>query len=361
MKRKLFVMISYLSTICILAVIMSGCAGVNGRRSETTKIPIMIYRPAAIDIRARNIDKIAVAAFKGEDGHGAKAANTFTRILTDTLIYEVKGPMEVDRDLLVNGLALKTLLEKSMIQKIGKALEVDAFFLGEVKKREIKEEVYNKVVTEKEGTGDYEFIKDKSGKLEYKEKIKKKDVELECKARVGKIEIQFELYDSKSGNLIFDRTECLTEEVDAFCYKINLDPEELSEEKEEILLDELVQELCSGFVKQLTPTSRTELMIFEKIPSADTFSNYLFRIGIDYAKMGEWPRAIDSFKQCRDKNREKSEAHYNLGVAYKGYGWFEKALGEFIEANNKMHKNLYNEAIQKTKKLINDSKKRTKD
>lgn len=357
MKRKLFIMISYLSIICFFTAFINGCAGLNGRKSETTKIPIMIYRPAEIDIRARNIDKIAVAAFISKDNYGIKAAEIFSMTLADTLIYEVKGPMDVERDLLVNGIALKPLMEKSMLNEIGRALEVDAFFLGEVLKREIKEEIYSKVVTEKEGTGDYEYIQNESGKLEKKEKVTKKDVELECKARVGKIEILFKLYDSKTGNLIFEKKEALTEEVDAFCYKIDLSPEEMSEEKEEVLLDELVQELCIGFVKQITPTSKTEFVIFEKVPDADTFSNYLFRIGIDYAKMGEWPRAIDSFKQCKDKNRDKSEAYYNLGVAYKGYGWFSNALSEFIEANNRTEKKLYNEAIEKTRKLLEDSKK----
>jgi len=52
-------------------------------------------------------------------------------------------------------------------------------------------------------------------------KEKKVDVEMECKARVGKVTIQFTLYDSKTGNPVIDKTESLSEEVDAFCYRTN--------------------------------------------------------------------------------------------------------------------------------------------
>ncbi len=361
MKSKLFAAALCFIVIVIMSISISGCSGIGSGRGETTRIPITIYKSAAIDIRARNIDSIAVTTFFGKKDEGKKASYMLAQALADTLIYTVKKPDDVDSDLLVNGLGLKRYMEKSELKALGAALKVDAFFMGEVLEREIGDEVYNKVITEQEGTGEFEFIKNKQGKLEYQEKKKEVDVKMECKTRVGKIKINYKLYDAKTGKIIINTTEYLSEEVDAFCYRTSLNPTQMSSIELETLLDEVMEELSNNFVEQLTPPSKTELIVFEKIPGADSFSSNLVKIGIDYAKIGKWKKAIESFEQCQRINRKHSEANYNLGIAYKGYGWYEKALVQFKDANRLKPKKLYKEAIRKTTELIEESRKKTEE
>lgn len=355
MEVRKSVLFCYIFTLSML-IISSGC-GLKGGTAETTRIPITIYKPAAIDIRSRNIEKIAVASVDGKNSNNIKAAELLTKSLKDTLIYSVIESAEVDNVLLVNGLAIKSYMEKGELQKLGKAFKTDAFFLIEVKERAIVNEVYNKVMTEKEKTGDFEFKQNPEGKLEYIEAVKDVEVEMECKTKMGKVSINYKLYDSNTGNQIFDQTESLSEEVDAFCYRVNLNPGQMSKEEEKNLLDEIMKDLSDKFVEKLTPPSKTELVVFEMIPNADTFSERLIRIGIDYAKIGEWKKAIDSFEQCQRMNRKTAEVDYNLGIAYRGYGWHEKALVQFKEADKKSPKNLYKEAIKKTKEMIDQNVK----
>jgi hypothetical protein len=368
MKLSLSLFKRYLLVSFLLVVAVYGCAGTTGKAVKTTRIPVTIYKSAAIDIRSRNIEKIAVAPFfsdipsENNIDNGMKASEMLAKSLTDTLIYTVKGPIDFNRDLLVNGLGLKPFMEKSQLQKIGLALKADAFFLGEVKNRKIKTMTQSKVITKTEEIDGGEFIKDEEGKLLYQPKTREVAIDMECKTKIGKVTLRYKLYNAKTGNLIFDKEQSLSDEITSYCYRANLSPEDLTRENEGIILDEITQELSNKFVEYLTPASETELVIFEKLPpQVDMFSENLLTIGIDYAKVGEWPKAIDNLKQCRDKNRDVPEVHYNLGVAYIGYGWHEKALAEFKEAYKQNPKKLYSEAIQNVKKLIEESRKNTED
>ncbi|MFC1855233.1 tetratricopeptide repeat protein [Thermodesulfobacteriota bacterium] len=361
MKKRASLIRHYILLVTILTVFNSGC-GTTGK-GKTEKIPITIYKSAAIDIRSRNIGKIAVAPFEAKTVNnsdiGTKAAEALTKALKNTLIYEVKGPNEVSSDLLLNGFAIKPFMEKSELQKVGMSLKVDAFFTGEIKRREIVNKVFSKVIVEKEETGEGEFIKDDDGKLLYKAQTKEVEVDMECRSGIGEVSIRFKLYDAKTGALIFDRVETMSEEVDAFCYRANFNPEKMTSKEVAILLDEISGELSEKFVAQLTPPSKTELVVFERIVGADKFSNNLFELGIDYAKVGDWSESIKHFERCRDKNRGRSESYYNLGVAYRGFGWNEKALTEFKQAHKRSAKKIYAEAIRGTKKAIERSRKET--
>lgn len=363
MKGRLALTNYYLLVACILATTVFGCAGGKKKTGKTTRIPITIYKSAAIDIRSRNIEKIAVAPFSDSNSEistaGMKTAESLARALSDTLIYTVKSPSEVNSDLLVNGFGIKPFMERAELKKIGQSLKVDAFFLGELKKREIVDKVFSKVITEKEETGEGEFVTDPEGKLLYQPKTKDVEVDMECKTGIGEVVIRFKLYDAQTGDLIFDRVETLSEEVDAFCYRSGLNPEKMSASEIGQLLEEVTIELCEGFVQQLTPPSKTELVIFERVPGADKISTYLVELGIDYAKVGDWPKAIDSFSKCRDKNTNSSEAHYDLGLAYEGYGWAQKALNEYMLAKKLTPKKLYTDAIRNVRRIIKMSRENT--
>ncbi len=358
MGKKLFQISCYFFAMGLLTISMWGCkASTKKVRLETTTIPLTIRKPAEIDLKAQNIDKLAVADFKGKDDVGIKAAEMLAQALEETMVFTVMTPNKVDRELLVNGLGIKSYMEKSTLKKMGEALKVDAFFLGEVKNREIVDEIYNRVISEKEETGEFEFVTGKDGKLEYVPILKEVNIEMECKTRVGKVTIQYTLYNATTGNPMLNKTETLTEEVDAFCYRTNLNPEDMPKEAVDSLLDEVMLELNRRFVDKLTPPSKTELIVFEKIPQADEFSRNLFEIGINYAKFGEWQAAIENFERCQNRNNASSQAHYNLGIAYKGNGFLAKALSEFKKANSLEPKKLYKEAIHSTKQSIKESRK----
>jgi hypothetical protein len=363
MRRKLKSLGVFSLAVMLFAVTAIGCqATKTGKSKKAATIPVTIYKSAAIDIKSAKIEKIAVAPFLSSVSDnkevGAKVADELAKVLSETMIYTVKNPKEVNKDLMSNGLGIKQFMEKSDLMKVGAALAVDAFFMGEVKKREIVNKVYVKTETIKEETGEGKFVTDDEGKLVYKKETKDVDVDMECRSGIGEVTIRFILYNAKSGNVIFDRIESLSEEVDAFCFRAKLDPDEMSPEQLNVLLDEVTNELVERFVTLLTPPSNTELAIFENLSGVSTFSKNLLDLGISSAKMGEWSKAIEYFKQCKEKNQKNAAAHYNLGVAYQGYGWFEKALLEIKEAQRIKSKKLYSDTIRDIKKMIVKNRKK---
>ena len=68
-------------------------------------------------------------------------------------------------------------------------------------------------------------------------------------------------------------------------------------------------------------------IVIEIKPAAAYFS-----IGICYAKLGAYTKAVEAYKQAISLNPDKASGHYNLGIAYDNLSLYEDARESYIKA-----------------------------
>ena len=75
------------------------------------------------------------------------------------------------------------------------------------------------------------------------------------------------------------------------------------------------------------------------------------RLGVNYLNNGQHNYAIDAFKKAVKLNPSSTEAHFNLGRAFKRKGVDEQAKSEF-SFSHRLNPSKYNECVKKYKEKI---------
>jgi tetratricopeptide (TPR) repeat protein len=181
-------------------------------------------------------------------------------------------------------------------------------------------------------TGEYGFIVNEEGKLEYREKTELQEVPLYCRTDIGTVAASYRLWDARRGELVATVRHDLSTAVPSFCYRGDV-PKSVERAARERLLRRLFSDLNEQFLADIVPRAMRAEMVFQALPGttggALVQSNEL---AILYASRNQWQLAVEMWRDCLRDRPDLAPVHYNLGLAHEAAGRFTLARKHLEQA-----------------------------
>ena len=297
----------------IFVLIVAGCGPV------TIKVPVT--KPAEINLKG--IKKIAVGDITGFMGQDF--ADELTTALFNTERYEVLDRQNLNSILSEQNLSWAQITDPEQSAKLGKIIGAAALVVGRVSKHSYKEKVTYSDGRNRDGSTYRIYSRKGTAELTINLKI--------IEVKTGKILATKQF---QSGYKIENQA---TDE-----YPASIDTIGLYESCRKDIIDQ--------FIKTIAPYEVYSSMHFyddSKIPE--------LKKGIGMAKIGNWEDAKTHFQNAVDSNPDSWKTHFDLAIAYKCVGDYDKAIEILTKAYSIEPKPQIQDEINYCKKRIEEEKR----
>ena len=256
-------------------------------------------RPAEINLRG--INKIAIGEIRGDGGQ--TVSDLMTSKLFESGKFEVVDRANIDRIMREHSLNLSGSVDQKTAAQLGKLVGAAVLVFGNVSnyKYEVKKTV-----------GDP--WRDKEGRLHQTHYVK----------GTAKVTASLQVVGLTTGAILAAKT--ISKEMEEKNSADNGWPEAPDQDA---IVGSAVNATVDAFIKMIAPYTEYVNVTFAK---ADSKLPELER-GINFAKAGQWPDAVEQFKTATVKAPTHQGAYFNLGLAYEYTGQFDKAEEALKTAN----------------------------
>jgi len=305
----------------------------------TQSVNIKAFSQGAVDLKAKNIQSLAVSDFEGPEDSGKAVADLFTAALSQGRYYRV-----VERDKLAalekeQVLGMTGVVDDKMAAKAGKVLGVDAIVVGKVADWSAREEPYTVTVMQQQATGTTHVECDQKGVCRNVPDYRQVPVQQSHNRRSGNVSVSFRVVRADTGEVVAGKQATSSYVFDSAKYNQYSDGPELASDA---IRSTLAQKVISGLMAEFHPTVTTAKVVFE------TDDPELER-GVALVKANRLEDAITHYEQLVSRNPGSSGAQYDLGTCYALAGEYDKADRAFRAAEQLNPKSLYMESVGRLK------------
>jgi len=316
MKSKQNGSLNKLIVVTIVAAIsiIAGCA---------PSMMVPVTRPAEINLRG--INKIAIGEIRGNGGQ--VVSDLLTSKLFESGKFEVVDRANMDRIMREHSLNLSGTVDDKTAAQLGKLVGAAVLVFGNIS-------TYKYDLTKTVG----DPWQDKEGKRHQTHYVK----------GTAKVTASLQVVGLTTGAVLAAKT--ISKETEEKNSADNGWPEAPDQDA---IVGAAVNATVDAFIKMIAPYTDYVKVTFAK---ADSKLPELER-GINFAKAGQWPDAVEQFKAATAKDPTHQGAQFNLGLAYEYTGQFDKAEDTFKTANKIESCDKCIAEISNVKRLAADRKK----
>ncbi len=310
----------------------------------STRVPVEVVKPARINMHG--IHSVAVTDFEGPGESGKLVTSILNTKLLNSNFYEVLERQKLQDIMQEYKLSMSGLVDPSHAKEVGKMLGVDGIITGEVTAYSVEDERGRERVKERVWTGKYEkdakgnFIYEKgiTGKKHKKKQYKEQFVTRYYKLRRGTVTVTFRVVDVNTGRILAARTYTRS-------YSSRKVPEgqESRLKSRDAILTDLTTQVVDEFVKDIAPHKIVMKRVILGGPGP-------IDAGKKLAKNGLWPEATKAWEDAVRQFPDKSEAFYDLGLAYEVQGRLNDAEKLYQKALQIKPDKLYMKALAEVRK-----------
>jgi hypothetical protein len=310
------------------------------------KIYVDVEKPAALYLPG--VKEVAIADFRGASRSGSQIATLVQSKLMRTQYFSIVERDKLRRILEEQNLGQSGIVDENTAASVGRLLGVDALIFGEVTTYKVEPDERGKEKVEKKvGTGKYEWkevyniFKGKKEKVK-REVMKTVLVDQHYRIRRGTVAINFRVVGVETGELLAahsDSKSYNSGKVVEGSYK-TLKPEGQ-------ILSDLSNNITERFVRMIAPYKA-------RVARTIQSGKGMIQTGVEYAKHGLWPEAMEAWQEAVRNQPDNPAAHYNLGLAYEIQGMLDRAESEYRKAVALMQKDLYMNALSNVRQAKQD-------
>lgn len=310
-------------------------------------VQVSVFKPPPVDVGTIKI--IAICPFQGPDGDAA-AHKLITKLFEEEVFSPLEGE-KVNASINAMGLGKIWITSQSRAVELGKTLKAEGVIFGSVDEFTVEDSKTEQKVTKYRRRSWFEiFILSlfTRGSVSRKEPY---DVYLPCTLRHLKMTITFRMINAESAKLV--TVKSITREFER---KIIYDPDNPQRLKsEDELLDELVDEITTSFIRLISPYYVIEWKVWESTGvkkgkiARNYFENELFT---------EAAEILDGIMEGPQLEPEQLAAiYYNRGLIYEISGDLSKAKEYYEKASSIISSNIHLSALKNIRKKIEDFEK----
>jgi len=295
-----------------------------------------VTKPAEVNLKG--IDKIAIGEITGKGGR--ELGEDLTHALFQTGRFEVLDREHIEGIMQEHRLSSTGIVDEETAVHLGKLIGTAVLLFGRISIYKYDETLAHSDYKDKKGshrsytrkgtahvTATLQLVNVETGKILAVKKLSSDDL-------------------VKTGlRYLFKKTIATSaseNSVDKQPEKINPDPLFANARK---LIVEYFMKMIAPYTVYETVNFLTDKKIIE------------LQKGFNMAKIGEWDRALESFRKAVDNFPNEAKTHYNLGLAYLCLSDYENAEVELLKAYEIKPVTIYMKGLERCKNLAAEKKK----